>query len=159
MITLPNDIGGSSLKNAICLAVSYFGTPGLEYPCLGIPSLLACEPYYGGYGFSIEPETQDEYFSYLRNIKKIPKPTIEQINTAKIFIYVQFILSKIKHPLLPDHSSSKLGKKSINLPSVMFFSRRASYGGVFLSEIPLIPSRNRLKFQTISFEIISNDIV
>lgn len=99
---LPNDIGGSSLRNIISLAVTSVGMPGVEYPCLGVPSLIAGETFYAGLDFTIEPQTQDEYFSYLHNIKKIPKLTMEQINKAKIFIFVQLILTKCKHPLLPE---------------------------------------------------------
>jgi|TARA_B100001964_G_scaffold80406_1_gene90732 hypothetical protein len=109
---LPKEISGSSLKNLISLAVTSLGSVGIEYPSLGIPCLRAADSHYGDFDFSINPKTQEEYFSYLCEINKIPKLSVEQINEAKIFTFVQFAFTKFKHPLLPNYSITRLGKKA-----------------------------------------------
>ena len=101
------------MKNIINFAVTSLGTVAVEYPSLGIPSLSAAgDSYYNIFGFSLKPKNQNEYFSYLRKLDEIPKPTLEQINNAKIFTFVQFSLTKIIHPFLADYPVTRFDHKT-----------------------------------------------
>ena len=66
-------LADSTLKDSLSAAVTCQGSIGLEYPCLGIPAILASGTPYSGFGFTNEPRTEDEYFSHLKNISQ---PTI-----------------------------------------------------------------------------------
>ncbi|MDD5063426.1 MAG: hypothetical protein PHQ35_01525 [Phycisphaerae bacterium] len=80
-----------SLLNFAHAVITVLGTAGMELPALGaIPSILAGVTYYSGFGFSIEPETQDEYFKTLSNIEKIGKLSKVQQDTARrVFLYIE----------------------------------------------------------------------
>lgn len=54
------------------------GTVGMEFPCFGIPAVLAGTGRYNGRGFTIDPRSQDEYFCLLRKLHEVPRLTAEQ---------------------------------------------------------------------------------
>ena len=103
-----NKFNASSLPNCLNLALSS-GSVGLEYPCFGIPSLICGESYYGGFGFTYEPRTQEEYFSCLKNINdpKRFKLSKDQVEKAIVYFYICFILTKINVPLIPYYNPSR----------------------------------------------------
>ena len=53
-----------------------------------------------GHGFSYEPTSEQEYYNLLKNSHKL-KITNEEVDKAKIFVYVYSILSKVYSPLIP----------------------------------------------------------
>ena len=99
----------STLVNCLAAIVTCQGSVGLEYPCLGIPAILASDSYFGGLGFTIEPRTESEYFSYLENLKDTEKYKLskEQIDKANVYNYITYKASQIAVPLLPNYKSSK----------------------------------------------------
>jgi len=104
-----NNWSSSSLKNIINIAVTSHGSAGLEYPCFGIPSILAGSSHYSGFGFAHETKSKEEYFNLLRtNIKnKKNKLNSEQIKKAQIYIYIISILTNIKTPILPKFNITR----------------------------------------------------
>lgn len=98
-----------SLPNCLDLVLTCMGSIGLEYPCFGIPSIIAGESYYGGFGFTHEPKTQEEYLSWLKNISNIKKFELskDQVEKAIVYFYVCFVLTKVTNPLIPNFDPSR----------------------------------------------------
>jgi len=63
------------------------GTVGMEFPCYGIPAVVAGTGRYNGYGFTIEPETQAEYFQILRNLHQIQPLSADVQQLARKHFY------------------------------------------------------------------------
>ena len=101
----------STLTNCLDAVVTCQGSIGLEYPCLGVPAILASDCYFSGFGFTNEPRTEAEYFSHLENIKNLEKYKLskEQIDKANIYSYITYILSLVEVPLLPDFKEKDSG--------------------------------------------------
>ena len=71
--------------------ITTLGTAGIEFPATGgIPSIVGGDCAYSGFGFTIEPRSQDEYFRVLSDIQNIGRLTAEQQYAAKlVFLYMQ----------------------------------------------------------------------
>lgn len=65
------EINTQSLFPLVDCVLTVNGTVGMEFPCFGIPSVVAGTGRYNGYGFTIEPQTRDEYFETLRSLHQI----------------------------------------------------------------------------------------
>ena len=98
----PKNLSNKSLPNIISLAITGKGSAGTEYPSLGIPVIGTNRSHYSDFGFVIEPKTKEEYFNLLKNIKKIPPLTKEQIIRAKIFVFLEQSFFKLDCPLIPN---------------------------------------------------------
>ncbi len=105
----PIEYSNNSLNKFINAAVTLNGSVGYEYPSLGVPTIICGETLYSGKGFNYEPKTKSEYFELLKNLEKLEKPTIDQIEKARIFIYLYSILGKVTVPIAPGQ---KIGKDS-----------------------------------------------
>ena len=81
------DINTQSLFPIVDYALTVNGTVGMEFPCYGVPALLAGTGRYDGRGFTMEPRTREEYFEALRNLHKMPRLSSEaQILARKHFL-------------------------------------------------------------------------
>lgn len=78
----PKDLNTKSLEQCADGIVTVHGTAGLEYSCLGIPTLLAGRAFYSGFGFTIDPESVDAYEHHLLTFSDICPLSSEQINNA-----------------------------------------------------------------------------
>ena len=78
----PKDLNTSSLSTCADVLLTVHGTAGLEYACLGIPTILAGTPFYSGFGFTQEPQTVEEYAIAVRNAASLPRLTEYQVSTA-----------------------------------------------------------------------------
>lgn len=83
------DFNALSVRFLADVIVTCLGTAGMEYACVGIPCLLAGESPYSGFGFTIEPDTAEEYEAFLRRLDQIGRLTPEQIKAAKIVMYFE----------------------------------------------------------------------
>ena len=99
----PNDYSAGLIPNIASVITTGFGTRGIEYPCFGIPCILSNTSHYSGNGFTIDPQTKEEYFRYLRNIDKINRLNDEQILKAKTFLYLEIMGARVEIPLLPKY--------------------------------------------------------
>jgi len=103
----PNNITMSSIPKFIDVAIS-FKSPASEYSCFGIPAITPSESNCTGLGYTIDPCSKEEYFFQLQNVKKLKKLNNQQIESAKIFIFTQIILTQIPSNLIIHHSTGLL---------------------------------------------------
>ena len=90
IFVLSDEISNNALFNIVDGAVTVLGTCGLEFSMLGIPVVCAGFASYGGYGFTKEPLTENEYVEILSRMDKISKLDDSQIETAKKISYAYF---------------------------------------------------------------------
>lgn len=83
------DFNALSIRFLADAIVTCLGTAGMEYACVGIPCLLAGESPYSGFGFTLEPETAEEYETCLRGLDRLERLKPEQIKAAKIVMYFE----------------------------------------------------------------------
>jgi hypothetical protein len=88
------------------------GSASYEYPSLGIPTLSACESSCSGRGFTIDPESKEEYFDLLYKIEKIGKLNKDQIDKAKIYVFIYSELTKIKANLITPFETGPMNDKT-----------------------------------------------
>jgi hypothetical protein len=79
----PKDLSPASVIDVATAIVTAQGTVGIEYSCMGIPVVLAGKPFYSGFGFTIEPNSIEEYKTVLRDIKKLTRLSEDQKIIAK----------------------------------------------------------------------------
>jgi hypothetical protein len=75
------------------LALVYTTTAGMEMAVRAIPVVVGGKAHYRGKGFTLDPETWDEYFAILNNVLKDPLPyrlTKEQVERALNYCYFYF---------------------------------------------------------------------
>ena len=119
----PDNYSAGLLPKIVSSVITGSGSVGIEYPCFGIPCILANSSHYSGNGFTIEPQTKKEYFEYLNNISKINKLDNEKINKAKTFLFLEIILSRVNIPLIPNYD---IGHKFFSKPNSSNFWKECS---------------------------------
>lgn len=77
------DINTQSLFPIVDYVLTVNGTVGMEFPCFGIPAIVAGTGRYTGFGFTIEPSSQVAYFETLRTLQTIPRLNSEQKQLAR----------------------------------------------------------------------------
>lgn len=79
-----------SLVNVADVVLTVLGTAGVEFAAMaGIPTVIAGDTFYDGFGFTLEPKSKKEYFELLKQVHKIPKLTKEQQYMAKmVLLYI-----------------------------------------------------------------------
>ncbi len=83
----PPDLSTYSIKAIASVILTVQGTVGLEFSCVGIPTVISAKAVYSGHGFTIEPKNKDEYFQKLHNIKDIMELNVDQMMEAKILLW------------------------------------------------------------------------
>jgi hypothetical protein len=78
----PADLNTRSLADCADFILTVHGTAGLEYSCLGIPTILAGQPFYSGFGFTYEPKSKEEYSKCIKDAATFPRLTAQQIAQA-----------------------------------------------------------------------------
>ena len=98
----PKGINTSLIKKIVDCLLTSQGSAGLEYPCFGIPSIIAGNSFYKSFGFTLEPNSKTEYFEMLKNMHKIMDNGLsrQQIDAARINYYIVYELIKVDHSLL-----------------------------------------------------------
>jgi len=109
----PDDIVIASIPKIIDVAVTQCGSAASEYPCFGIPTIIAGETICSGLGYTIEPQSKEEYFIQLQNAKKLEKLNNHQIELAKIFIFIRDDLTRVPANI-PENREVKYGAKYID---------------------------------------------
>jgi hypothetical protein len=100
---LPNNVTIASIPKFVHSAVTMCGSASYEYPSFGIPVFQACESLCSGRGFTIDPESKEEYFDLLHKIEKINKLNKHQIDQAKIFSFIYSELTRINVNLINSY--------------------------------------------------------
>ena len=79
--------------NDVDVVVTCGGTIGLEFAYMGKPVVLAAKAPYSGFGFTIEPNSVEDYEGLLKNsVGRLPKLTEKQKDMANKVIYHDFVL-------------------------------------------------------------------
>ena len=99
----PKNINPFSLTRFTDIALTCNGSPGLEYQSFGIPAIIAEKSYYSHFGFPNTPKNIFEYKKLLNKIHLVKNPKKNQIEKAKIILFVSYILSPVKATFLPDN--------------------------------------------------------
>jgi hypothetical protein len=75
------EINTQSLFSLADCVLTVNGTVGMEFPCYGIPALIAGSGRYDGYGFTTEPPTRAAYFEKLRTLSNVQRldPAIREL--------------------------------------------------------------------------------
>nr|MBC8278757.1 glycosyltransferase [FCB group bacterium] len=81
-------ISSYTLISVSDFSLVYTSTIGVESVIAGKPALVCGMPHYGWRGFTVEPETREQYLDYLRNPEKIPAATKELSDYARRYIYM-----------------------------------------------------------------------
>jgi hypothetical protein len=80
----------SSLRYVADVICTCIGTAGLEYSAFGIPCILGGKSWYAGFGFTIEPNNEEEFVEIMRNIGDIERLNNNQTDMAKIIAFLSF---------------------------------------------------------------------
>jgi len=83
-------ISASTVLNIADAIVTCIGTSGVEMPALrGIPSIIAGDSFYDGFGFTIEPKSKEEYFKTLNSLSpKILSPE-QKLRAECCYMYIK----------------------------------------------------------------------
>jgi hypothetical protein len=76
-------------------AVTVYGTAGLELAMHGKPVILAGDAHYGKKGFTLDPDSRDEYRRLLQKAGEIAALTETQVDLAKKYGHCYFLLRQI----------------------------------------------------------------
>ena len=100
----PKDFSTTSVLNVADAIVTVNGTIGLEAACAGVRPVLAADAVYGGFGFTLEPQSQTDYFAQLRAMRDVPRLTEAEVATAKDVLYCYQFLTRPKSDIIPSGS-------------------------------------------------------
>jgi len=89
---LPDGIPHSSILNSIDVVTTVDGTAPIEYPCFGIPAVVGGTTRYTGFGFTLEPDSQSEYFDMLDTAGSLSALGPHKRTRAKVMCYIQLDL-------------------------------------------------------------------
>src|SRR5690606_14337515 len=78
----PTDLNTRSLGDCADVILTVHGTVGLEYACLGVPTILAGTPFYAGFGFTHEPKSVEAYNTMVKNAAALECLSVEQTSLA-----------------------------------------------------------------------------
>ena len=106
-----------SLFNNIDFGVTVRGTVGMELPCFNVPVITAGTGRYNYHGFTIDPNSREEYYELLKNLHIIPYNSfIYTSQNAQVFSYSTLNLRAIKF----KHVNLKLN-------NITFFSKNKEF--------------------------------
>jgi hypothetical protein len=134
----PNHISIYNIKEFVSCVVTSMGSPGLEYPCFGIPSIVCGSSFYTGLGFTYEPKNENQYFYYLQNVNKIisKKLTDNQIQKARVYYYLLTQKTKLYNNLLTNFEiSRKLNLEKFFFENSKIISKRNPYKNNFFIKL------------------------
>ena len=77
------DLKTRSLFPVVDYVLTVNGTVGMEFPCYGVPAILAGTGRYDGRGFTVEPSTREEYFKTLKCLHTMPQLSGEALRLAR----------------------------------------------------------------------------
>ncbi|WP_151145652.1 hypothetical protein [Haloarcula sp. CBA1131] len=104
-ILSPNtDVDTYALIRDLDAGIVYNSTVGLEMAYEGVPTIVAGDTHYRDLGFTFDPETQDEYFRLLGNIRDLEMDE-EMIARAKRYVHVYFEQKHVDFPFFKTQSA------------------------------------------------------
>ena len=91
---LSDEVSAESIKNIADAIITIGGNAGAEFACFGIPAVIVGNPYYKGFGYTIEPKSLTQYENCLKKLSKIKPLSGEQVVMAKKVFYLKNIRGK-----------------------------------------------------------------
>ena len=110
LFLLPDDVSAESIRDIADVIVTIGGNAGGEFACFGIPAVIVGEPYYKGFGYTLEPKNIKEYEKVLKNLYKIKRLSDEKIDIAKKVYYLRFGVDLVEFKFTDDFASILLGQ-------------------------------------------------
>ncbi|MCX5679368.1 MAG: hypothetical protein NTZ95_01675 [Candidatus Omnitrophica bacterium] len=93
---LSKDVNTKSLFNSVDAIVTCGGTAGMEFPCYGVPVLVAAKPSYDSFSYIVSPDTETAYYSELDKMNENEKLSDNDIKLAKSVLYTIHSVIKIE---------------------------------------------------------------
>lgn len=84
-----------SLFSLVDFGITVRGTIGMELPCFGVPVVTAGSGRYAGRGFTIDPQTPEEYRSILMSLHERDGMTPQELKQAVQYTYGTFYLRPV----------------------------------------------------------------
>ena len=150
----PEDVSKRSITKFIDAALTLNGSAASEYPCFGIPTIVPKESAVSGYGFTIEPKSKDEFFYELKNIRELKKLNIQQVELAKIYIFIYMKLARVTSNLIAPHGKAHVDEKSYWNEMVKLLDKY-NYKDDLLMKMMKIQETNN-DTHTINYDMIMN---
>ena len=89
-VSCKSKVNAATVLNVADTIVTCMGTAGVEMPALrGIPSVIAGDSFFDGFGFTIEPKSKREYFETLRNLSSVKLAPEQQLRAQCCYLYVR----------------------------------------------------------------------
>jgi capsule polysaccharide export protein KpsC/LpsZ len=99
-IPVVRDLNTRSFLRCADVVVTCGGTVGLEFPCYGIPVVVAARPPYARFDHVVRTKDRNEYIATLQRIHTIPPLTEFQTRQARALFYVSLELLRVDKTLL-----------------------------------------------------------
>jgi hypothetical protein len=112
ILPFPKNISIASIPKFVHAILTLDGSAGYEYPSFGIPAIHGSESVCSGRGFTIGPESKEEYFDLLHKIEKIDKLNKHQMDRAKIYAFIYSDLTRININLLTPSDPGQMNDKN-----------------------------------------------
>lgn len=122
--------------------VVYGSNIGIEAACLGKSVISCANRHFRGKGFTLDPETQTEYWNYLDSIVcgHVPDMSVAKINLAKKYAQMLFLLAShdLGHIIDKDGGWTQDDLKQGQDPVVDFLCNGIVDNGDFVAASPLM---------------------
>ncbi len=100
IVLLDHKIYVKDLNNFIDIVLTGNGSPGYQFPALGIPAITTSDARYSNFNISYEPKNKEQYFKLLSNLYRVKKIKKNLIKRAQVFWLSNSLLAN-SHNLLP----------------------------------------------------------
>jgi hypothetical protein len=94
------------LVNTADIGLVFTTTVGMEMAMIGLPVIVTGQTHYRGKGFTLEPDSWDEYFETLEKVISVPKdyaPSHEDVESAWTYAYRFFFEYPQPYPWHVQH--------------------------------------------------------
>jgi len=150
----PDDLSKRSITKFTDAALCLNSSAAYEYPSFGIPTIVPKESAVSGYGFTIDPKSKGDFFYELKNIPKLKKLTLQQVELAKIYVFIYTKLTRITSNLIAPYDSSHVDEKNYWSEMIKLLEKY-NYKNDYLMKMMKIQEKNNDK-HTIDYEMIMN---
>ncbi len=97
----PDNLSLNSIKNYLDVVFTDHGSAGVEYSNFGIPVVTSSDSRYSCANFVNECKNLEQYKKTIKDVHNLKKLSMEAINNARIFVFINQILTKVYFPLNP----------------------------------------------------------
>lgn len=92
---LASNVHTGSLFDCVDVMVTCGGTGGMEFPCFGVPVLIAARPAYSQFPYVVCPKTKEEFLLEIDMLQDYQRLNDELIRLAKVVLYTINLLMKV----------------------------------------------------------------